>query len=199
MQRIAELTAYLQNNEVSNALKASLLIEQGDLYQAIGKLDEALRILKKELLPVFEHLGDLSNQAGTFFRIATICQIQGKLDEALQYLKKKILPIYERLGDIRSRAVTQGKIADILEARGELDEALQICREEELPVFERLGDAREIVITQVKIAILLMQIEPPCHTEANQLLCQALHSAQQMRIPEAKQIKSILEHFKMKC
>jgi len=198
LQRIAELTTYLQNHAVSDALKASLLVEQGDLNSAIGELDEAM-VCFQQTLDLYRKLEDETNIAEAQGRIADILEARGELDEALRIRTEEELPVYERLGDVRSRAVTQGKIADILQARGELDEALRIRTEEELPVYKRLGDVRSILVTQTKTAIILMQLEPPRRKEANQLLCQALQAAQQMRIPEAGQIEEYLQHFEMAC
>ena len=126
-----------------------------DVLLERGQLDEALRILTEEQLPVFEKLGDTRQQAITQARIGDILQTRGQLDEALQIRTEKQLPVFERLGDARSRAITQSRIADILQARGQLDEALRILTEEQLPVFERLGDARSGAITQGQIADIL--------------------------------------------
>ena len=126
-----------------------------DVLLERGQLDEALRVLTEEQLPVFEKLGDARQQAITQARIGDILQTRGQLDEALQIRTEKQLPVFERLGDARSRAITQSRIADILQARGQLDEALRILTEEQLPVFERLGDARSGAITQGQIADIL--------------------------------------------
>ena len=126
-----------------------------DILHERGQLDEALRILTEEQLPVFEKLGDARQQAITQARIADILQVRGQLDEALKIRTEKQLPVFEKLGDIRSRAITQSRIADILQARGQLDEALRILTEEQLPVFEKLGDARSRAITQGQIADIL--------------------------------------------
>ena len=125
-----------------------------DIFHERGQLDEALKILTEEQLPVFEKLGDIRQQAITQARIADILQVRGQLDEALKIRTEKQLPVFEKLGDIRSRAITQSRIADILYERGQLDEALKILTEE-LPVFEELGDARSQAITQGQIADIL--------------------------------------------
>ncbi|ALG69153.1 tetratricopeptide repeat protein [Beggiatoa leptomitoformis] len=126
-----------------------------DILQARGELAEALRILQKELIPVFERLGDVRSRAVCFGRIADILYRRGELAEALRIRQEEQMPVYERLGDVRERAVTLGKIADILEARGELAEALRIRQEEEMPVYERLGDVRSRAVTLGKIADIL--------------------------------------------
>ena len=126
-----------------------------DILHERGQLDEALRILTEEQLPVFERLGDARQRAITQARIADILQTRGQLDEALRIRTEEQLPVFEKLGDIRSSAITQSRIADILQARGQLDEALTILTEKQLPVFEELGDARSRAITQGQIADIL--------------------------------------------
>ncbi|MCV6637256.1 hypothetical protein [Candidatus Albibeggiatoa sp. nov. NOAA] len=125
---------------------------------------------------------------------------QGDIEQAFELHQRRlnILPEDKEW----ERAVAAGGLADILQSRGQLDEALRIRETEQLPVYERLGDALQYLIVQAKIAMLLMEFKPPYrsrHPEANQLLCEALHAAQQMRIPEAEQIQQILQHFDMQC
>ncbi len=153
-QRIAELTEYLQNNAVSEALRASLLLEQGDLHQSIGELNEAMACFQTSL-DLYRQRHDEANIAELLDRVAGILQARGELDEALRIRQQEILPICKRLGDVRSKAVTMGQIADILYRRGELDEALRIRQQEQLPIFEKLGDVREKAVTMGKIADIL--------------------------------------------
>jgi tetratricopeptide (TPR) repeat protein len=126
-----------------------------DILQSRGELDEALRILRDEALPVYDRLGDVRERAVTMGSIADILQSRGELDEALRIRREEELPVYDRLEDVRSRAVTMGQIADILGSRGELDEALRILRDEALPDFKRLGDVRSRAVTMGKIADIL--------------------------------------------
>jgi tetratricopeptide (TPR) repeat protein len=139
----------------ADVLRAAAWSQVGDILQARGELDEALRIRREEELPVYERLGDVRSKAMTMDQIADILDDRGELDEALRIRFEESLPVFERLGDVRSKAVTMGQIADILEARGELDEALRIRREEELPTYERLGDVRSRAVTMGKIADIL--------------------------------------------
>jgi hypothetical protein len=125
-------------------------------------------------------------------KIADILQARGQLDEALRIRKEEELLVYEKLGDIRSRAVTMGKIADILQARGQLDEALRIRKEEELPVYERLGGKRDILVCQGNMAfVLLRRKQPGDRDKARGLLAEALRVAEEMKLPEAGQIREI--------
>jgi tetratricopeptide (TPR) repeat protein len=169
-----------------------------DILQARGELDEALRIRTEEELPVYERLGDVRSHAVTQGKIADILQARGELDEALR-IHKEQLPVRERLGDVRGIAVTQGKIADILEKKGELEHAITIYEQEVLPAYEKLGDTRLLIVDKANLARKYLRLTPPRRKEANQLLCQALQAAQQMRIPEAGQIEEWLQDFEMEC
>ncbi len=120
-----------------------------------GDLDEALRILREELLPILELPNWARERAIVMGRIADIQSLRGDLNEALRIRREEQLPVYERFGDVRERAVTMGSIADILVKQGDLDEALRIRKEEELPVYERLGDVRERAVAMGKIADML--------------------------------------------
>jgi tetratricopeptide (TPR) repeat protein len=74
-----------------------------DILQARGELDEALRLLRDEVLAIFERLGDVRSKAVTMGQIADILQARGELDEAL-VLQEQRLPIARRLDDIDSLA-----------------------------------------------------------------------------------------------
>jgi len=172
-QRLTELQHYLQTASISTELRASLLLEQGDLHQAIGELNEAMACFQASL-QLYRQLNDAANIAELLDRTAGILQARGELDEALRIRQQEILPICKRLGNERDTAATLGKIADILQARGELDEALRIQREEVLPACERLGDVRSKAVTMGKIADIL---------QARGELDEALRIRQQEELP----------------
>ncbi|WP_374244039.1 tetratricopeptide repeat protein [Zoogloea sp.] len=151
--RLAELEQVLAHIKRAE-LRRDLLLELADILVVVGRLDEALQVLRQQLLPMLSD--DESGRALVQARVADILQFRGELDEALRIRTEEQLPAFEKLGDVRSKAVTQGKIADILMARGELDEALRILTEEQLPVYEKLGDVREKAVTQGQIADILM-------------------------------------------
>ena len=136
------------------ALAAGL---RADVLQARGQFDEALRIRREEVLPIYEQLSDEREKAITFGKIADVLYTQGHLDEALRLRRNEELPVFERLGDVREKAVTMDKIADLLQERGQFDEALRIRREEVLPVVERHGDVHGKAVTMGKIADVLQQ------------------------------------------
>jgi tetratricopeptide (TPR) repeat protein len=193
-----ELPVYERLGDVRS--KAVTMGRIADILQARGQLDEALRIRQEEELPVYERLGDVRSKAVTMGRIADILRARGQLDEALRIRRQEQLPVHERSGDVLSKAVTMGKIADILRARGQLDEALRIRQEEELPVYERLGDVRSLLVGRANTALILMKRKNDGDREAaNRLLCLALADACHLRIPEADQIRQLLQDFGMAC
>jgi tetratricopeptide (TPR) repeat protein len=126
-----------------------------DWLSSQGKLDEALRIIRSELQPLYRRLGNERELALAAGQIADILQSRGAFDEALRIRREEELPVYERLGYDRERGVTMGKIADILMSRGEPEEALRIRREVELPIFDALGDIRLRAVTMGRIADIL--------------------------------------------
>jgi len=180
-QRIAELTEYLQNNEVSEALRASLLLELGDLHQSVGELNEAMACFQTSL-DLYRQRHDEANIAELQDRVAGILQARGELDEALRIHQQERLPVCEKLGNVHEKAVTMGKIADILQARGELDEALRIFKDEILPVFKQLGDVHQSAAVQGRIADIL---------QARGELDEALRIRQQEELPVYEQLGDV--------
>src|SRR5207249_1334586 len=83
-----------------------------------GQLDEALRMLREEILPVFERIGDVRLRAVSLGRIADVLAARGELDEALRIRREEEVPVYERLGDIRELIVRRTSLAVLLLRRG---------------------------------------------------------------------------------
>lgn len=135
--------------------RALALREVADILLTHGQVDESLRLLREELLPIFERLGETREHAITVGKVAEILHLRGELDEALRLYREQMLPVFAATGDVRQRALTLRAISDLLFLRGELDEALRLRQHEVLPVFERLGDRREQAITLGKIADVL--------------------------------------------
>ncbi|MCI5192305.1 MAG: tetratricopeptide repeat protein [Candidatus Electrothrix sp. AU1_5] len=150
-QMLTEAIAeYMEMDEV--AACASTRNNLADLMVVQGEYEQALKIIREQVLPVYESLGDIQAKAVTMCRIADILQARGELDEALKIRQEEELPVYEKIDDVRAKAATMGRIADILQARGELDEAFKIYQEKVLPVYENLGDIQAKAVTMGKIA-----------------------------------------------
>ena len=48
-----------------------------DIHQAMGRLDEALRIRRQEELPVYEEIGDARERAMVLAKVADVLRYQG--------------------------------------------------------------------------------------------------------------------------
>jgi tetratricopeptide (TPR) repeat protein len=165
----------------------------GDIYQVQGKLEEALKIREEKELPVYQRLGDVHSEALTWSQIGDIYRVQGKLEEALKIREEKELPVYQRLGDVHSEALAWGKIGDIYQVQGKLEEALKIREEKELTVLQRLGDRRGVLVAQTNLALIyLKRAQVGDREQARDLLQEALQSAEDLRLPEAEQIRETL-------
>ena len=171
-----------------------------DILEARGQLDDALRIRQQEELPVYERLGEVRSIAITKGKIADILQARGQLDDALRILTDDLIPVFERLGEVREIAITKGQIANILFLQENQTEAINIYNRDVLPLYEYLGDKQLLLVGKSNLAIMYLQrAEEKDFSQANELLCWALHAAQQMQITEAEQIAAILQHVGMKC
>ncbi len=130
-----------------------------DILQARGQLDEALRILKEEELPVYERLGDVRSRAMTMGKIADILVRRGQLDEALRILKEEVLPACERLGDVRGLLVgrtTLGQILLVRTANNDRPEARQL-------LCLALADARRLRLPEAQqIEAILAHVGLSC-------------------------------------
>lgn len=142
-----------------------------DAHYLHGNYDQALSLLKKDVLPVFENLGDIRACAVTLGKIADIHFQRCDYDQAL-HIRQKQLPVFEQVGDIRAYTVSMGKIADIHELRGDHEQALLIRTEEELPVYKKLGDIRSQAMVMAKIADIHSQSEN--YDQALQILYEQL-------------------------
>ena len=163
---------------------AIISLRLADLLHQRGEPDEALRLLRNEVLPAFERLGDEHHKAITWGKIADVLQNQGQLDEALRIRREEELPVYERQGDARHKAITLTKIADVLLIRGQLDEALRLHQEQVLPTLERLGDVRNKAAAMGKIADML---------QARGRLNEALTIRKEGQLPVFKRIGDVRE------
>lgn len=171
---------------------AMLRSVDADRYLRFGKWSKALRIWRKEALPVFRLLKDMRAIAVTMGKIADVLQSRRKRDMALRIRREVELPAYQELADKRGLMVTIGKIADLLQPGGEHDKAVRLQREVELQVFEELGDLREWATTKGQIAAV--------HQARNEF-DEALRIHIEERLPIARRLqdKSLLAHIRHQC
>ena len=125
-----------------DSLRASTMGRIADILYARGELDEALRIRREEVLPVYERLGAVRERAVAMGQIADILHARGELDEAFRILREEVLSVFERMGDVRSLVVgrmnlamtllKRGKPEDRAEARRLLELALAAARKQRI-------------------------------------------------------------------
>ena len=143
--------ANLQFNDNFVALSQGWICE---ILVSRGELDEAMRRLREEVLPIFQRSQDERCISITQSKIAEILIKQQKLDEAMHILRDEALPIFKRIGDPHAIALQYGRIADILEMT-DPDEALRTLRQDVIPVFTDLGDVRGVGRFQRQVANIL--------------------------------------------
>jgi predicted negative regulator of RcsB-dependent stress response len=105
--RLAELEQVLPHIKRAE-LRRDLLLELADILVMVGRLDEALQVLRQQLLPMLSD--DESGRALVQTRVADILVVRGELDEALRILTDEVLPAFEKLGDVRELLVARAKI-----------------------------------------------------------------------------------------
>ncbi len=86
--------------------KASTEKARAAAFSAKHDYDAALKTLREDVLPAFEVLEDLEQQARTSWFIATILAQRGEYDQAIQVLSDQTLPLFERFAasDEQARA-----------------------------------------------------------------------------------------------
>lgn len=131
---------------------ARALERAASISRTRGDDDEALRICREELVPLYESLGDVLSLAFTKSSTAIILTSMDRADEALRVCQEEALPLFERLGDPFWIANAQDNIAYVLEAQGKLDESLELRQNTVLPVYQQFGDPGRIALAQFYIA-----------------------------------------------
>ena len=136
---------------------AFALAVEADVHQTRGQSDEALRILRDEILPVLKHPDDSAQIAHMYGRIADICETSGDGDEANRIRNNEVLPTLDLLGDKRSKAIAKEKIAGLSMQRGRWDEAREVLQNEVLPVYKELEDVRSTAIANASLMRVLTE------------------------------------------
>lgn len=104
-----------------------------------GETDQALVLLREQILPTYERLGDKRGRARTQGWIGAILSGYGLYAEAMQLLDGQMLPLAKECGDRRLQAEAQVSIAGILQGQGRMDDARRLL-DEALRAFVEVGD-----------------------------------------------------------
>jgi tetratricopeptide (TPR) repeat protein len=102
-----------------------------------GDYDQALKILRTEVLPVFSGPDDRSERAMTLKEIAHDEGVDDNPKAAIELLQQQVLPGLSGPGDIREHAIAKAYLAQFLAGEQRSDEAIRLFGEA-LVVFERV-------------------------------------------------------------
>jgi tetratricopeptide (TPR) repeat protein len=91
------------------ASQARVLDGRAAQLRSEGELEEALRIRRDQVLPLYEQLGDTRAQTVVLGDIADLLTALGRTDEASKVLEEQMLPRADRLGDARLQARASSK------------------------------------------------------------------------------------------
>ncbi|HSP77286.1 MAG TPA: tetratricopeptide repeat protein, partial [Myxococcaceae bacterium] len=116
---------------------AILLARKAEYQRGSGRLDAALRILEKEVLPLYERIKDVRREAETFLSMANVLSDLGEHDKSVSLIREQALPRLNSLGEIKDVAAAMNRISGVLATKGDLEESWRVIRDEELPIHER--------------------------------------------------------------
>jgi hypothetical protein len=114
-----------------------------------NRRQEALQILREEVLPILIKLGAVKEVAFVKEQLASILQTSDQSDEALRIRREEVLPILRRLGAMREIALVQEQVAAIIEMHGHFEEARSMMNGEVLPIVGRFVIDDPMRITQL--------------------------------------------------
>jgi hypothetical protein len=174
-------------------VRADALERMAGVLEGMGELEEALRIRRDEVLPVYRALGDARACALTMSSIAEIMKYWGQRGAALAMWREEILPVFKALGDARLIAVASGKVADLLQLTGDHDEAIRIRVTDQIPIYEVLEDLHGLVVARANLAInLIARSADGDRDEARQILEISYAAAAALGLDEAPALERIM-------
>ena len=135
--------------------RAITLCKMAYVLQLRGRFEEALTILREEVLPALEAAGDIRTRAVALGFVADILQAQGNLDRP----SGSDRPKSSRSTTCReslSTGITMGKIATILQLGASMRRLCRSCRE--TAMIEALGEMRELAVCLGRIAEVLHSV-----------------------------------------
>jgi tetratricopeptide (TPR) repeat protein len=130
--------------EADEAQRIQAIHHYGDVLQALGRTDEAMRAFRDMLTRAFRL--DLRAKGGAAHsRIGRLFRETGRLDEATKHLDAA-LALFEESQDERGIASTQDDIGKVHWLRGDYAQALEFTKRA-LAMRRRIGDRRSIALS----------------------------------------------------
>ncbi|MBD2453943.1 CHAT domain-containing protein [Nostoc sp. FACHB-87] len=129
------------------------LLEGFELYKQ-GTAESLQQALEKWqiALPLWQKLGDKSNEAFTLLAIGRVYDDLGEKQQALSYYNQA-LPLYRAVGDRRGEATTLNNIGLVYDDLGEKQQALSYYNKA-LPLYRVVGDRRGEATTLNNIGLV---------------------------------------------
>src|SRR6266446_57596 len=143
-------------NEISATIARGAI---ADILYRRGDLDEALRILREELIPVFERLGEVRSRAVTMGKIAHILVQKGDVG-AGRTLQMERLEINQRLADADGIGATLWDLAQLELMEQKIEHAVPRIFEA-YDIACRLGRAEGIAATGQLVGQILAANDKP--------------------------------------
>jgi hypothetical protein len=170
-----------------------------DILQQRGETEEALRIRREEVLPVFERLGDLRERAMTMGKIADILQQRGETEEALRIHLEERLPVAEKIGDLEGLAHIRFSCARIRLERGGFHggEAQAILDElaESFAILQKVRSAHGIAIVGRLLGEVLARVGRAA--EALEVLEQSATAFEKLQLhQQAAQVRELQQSIR---
>lgn len=110
-----------------------------DTLQARGDLDEALRIRREEVLPVYERLGDLHRKSAALWQVAQVLLADENFEEALPLVGEDYA-IVSKLDQLDGICVIGVVWGQFMVAGGKIEEGLGVLQRS-LVGFNKLDQA----------------------------------------------------------
>jgi adenylate cyclase len=153
---------------------ATALRIEGNVYFAIGRLDDAGATLRRGL-SIAERVGNVEEIGGCLINLGLVELELGNVAEAIE-LDRRAIDEFERIGHGSGRTIAYGNLAEKLAAAGELDEALRYA-ELARAVATEIGHARTVADVQRTMArILLRQGRPAEAAQRAEAAAEAFHA-----------------------
>src|SRR5208337_4616147 len=144
LTREAQTTFRSAGDERGAAVAAGQI---ADILQSRGEVDEALRVLREEQLPVYERIGDARGRSATLFKIASALLDAGGLEagrvQEIDDALAESFGIAVRLGQPDGVGTVGAVLAQVLAVGGHHDDALDVLNQAEA-AFRKLGDGRGV-------------------------------------------------------
>lgn len=133
-----------------------IVSRQSFLLQKMGRLGEALRLLKEEALPICKKLHDEHGQTLVLMLMVQIERKLGHLQKARNLYEKQLRPRLKH-ADARLRWQSELSHASILLELGQVQAARRLLQKEVLPAIESGGWWPEVVMARMAMANILVK------------------------------------------